>query len=245
MVCYVVNGNGLKQENILIEKLRTALPNLESVIFNSNRENTNVVLGRKNRTAYGKEYITDILCGLKFKISPLSFYQVNRNQAEKLYGIAKNYANLNGDEVLLDLYCGTGTIGLSMADKCKSLIGVEIVEDAIKDAVENAKLNNIDNARFICSDASETATKLQQEGVKPDVIIIDPPRKGCDSNLIDTIARFDPQRIVYVSCDSETLARDLKQFAEYNYSVKEITPVDLFSRTPHVENVALITKKQN
>jgi 23S rRNA (uracil1939-C5)-methyltransferase len=172
----------------------------------------------------------------------LSFYQVNRNQAETLYGIAKNYANLNGDEVLLDLYCGTGTIGLSMADKCKSLIGVEIVEDAIKDAVENAKLNNIDNARFICSDASETATKLQQEGVKPDVIIIDPPRKGCDSNLIDTIAKFDPQRIVYVSCDSETLARDLKQFAEHNYSVKEITPVDLFSRTPHVECVALMSR---
>ncbi len=242
MVCYVVNGNGLKQEDILVKKLRNALPNLKSVIFNSNRKNTNVILGSKNRTAYGKDYITDILCGLEFKISPLSFYQVNSSQAEKLYTIAKDYADLKGNEVLLDLYCGTGTIGLTMADKCKSLVGVEIVEDAIKDAKENAKINNIDNGRFICGDASEAAKQLQSEGIKPDVIIIDPPRKGCDKSLIDTIAQMNPDRVVYVSCDPETLARDLRLFAEKNYSIKEITPVDLFSRTVHVECVVLMSR---
>lgn len=245
MVCYVVNGNGLKREDILVKKLCDALPNLKSVIFNSNRENTNVILGSKNRTAYGKDYITDILCGLEFKISPLSFYQVNSSQAEKLYTIAKNYADLKGDEVLLDLYCGTGTIGLTMADKCKSLVGVEIVEDAIKDAKKNAKINNIDNGRFICGDASEAAKQLQSEGIKPDVIIIDPPRKGCDKSLIDTIAQMNPDRVVYVSCDPETLSRDLKLFAEKNYSIKEITPVDLFSRTAHVETVVLMSRVED
>ena len=243
MVCYVVNGNGLKQEDVLIKALKDNLPQLKTVVFNSNREKTNVILGTKNRTAYGKGYITDILCGLRFKVSPLSFYQVNRQQAENLYTIAKNYANLQGDEVLLDLYCGTGTIGLTMADKCKSLIGVEIVEDAIKDAEENAKVNNITNARFICGDASKASAQLKKEGIAPDVVIIDPPRKGCDNSLIDTIVEMSPDRIVYVSCDSETLARDLKLFSEKNYSVKEITPVDLFSRTAHIENVALIIKE--
>ena len=242
MVCYVVNGNGLKKEDELVFQLKQQIKELKSVVLNSNREKTNVVLGNKNRTAFGSEYITDELCGLKFKLSPLSFYQVNRDQAEKLYGIAKNYANLKGNEVLLDLYCGTGTIGLSMADKCKSLIGVEIVEEAIRDACENAKLNNINNARFICGDASVGAETLKQEGIKPDVVIIDPPRKGCDSSLISTITQMNPERIVYVSCDPETLARDLKIFQENEYSLKEITPIDLFSRTFHIENVALLLR---
>ncbi|MCH5303727.1 MAG: 23S rRNA (uracil(1939)-C(5))-methyltransferase RlmD [Ruminococcus sp.] len=242
MVCYVVNGNGLKQEDVLIKELNDNIPNLKSVVFNSNRENTNVVLGLKNRTAYGRDYIEDILCGKRFKLSPLSFYQVNRAQAEKLYEIAKKYADLKGNEVLLDLYCGTGTIGLSMADCCKKLIGVEIIEDAVNDAVKNAEKNNINNARFICGDASYASQKLRQEGVKPDVIIVDPPRKGLDGELIKTISKMSPERVVYVSCDAETLARDLKLFSEKNYSVKEITPVDLFSRTSHVENVCLLTK---
>lgn len=242
MVCYVVNGNGLKKEDELIANLKDQLPQLKSVIFNSNREKTNVVLGNKNRTAFGSDYITDVLCGLKFKISPFSFYQVNRKQAEKLYEIAKNYADLKGDEVLLDLYCGTGTIGLTMADSCKTLIGVEIVEDAIKDAIENAKINGINNARFICGDATKGAEILSQEGIKPDVVIIDPPRKGCDASLINTVTQMNPKRIVYVSCDPETLARDLKLFQDKLYSLKEITPVDLFSRTAHVESVALLSK---
>ncbi len=244
MVCYVVNGNGLKQEDVLVKKLKDNLPQLKTVVFNSNREKTNVILGTKSRVAYGKGYISDILCSLTFKVSPLSFYQVNRNQAEVLYGIAKKYADLQGDEVLLDLYCGTGTIGLTMADKCKKLIGVEIVEDAIKDAEENARTNNIGNAQFICGDASKASSQLKSQGISPNVVIIDPPRKGCDSSLIEDIVEMSPERIVYVSCDAETLARDLKLFSERNYSVKEITPVDLFSRTSHVETVVLLSRNQ-
>lgn len=240
MVCYVVNGNGLKQEDVLVKMLREELPTLKTVIVNSNREKTNVILGNKNRTVYGNGYITDELCGLKFKISPFSFWQVNRRQAEKLYSKAKEYANLKFDEVLLDLYCGTGTIGLTMAENCKTLVGVEIVEDAIKDAEENAKLNNINNARFICSDAPKAAEKLKDEGLKPDVIILDPPRKGCGEELVNTISEMAPKRIVYVSCDPATLARDLKYFADKNYVTKEVTPCDMFSRTAHVESVCLI-----
>ncbi len=243
MVCYVVNGNGLKQEDVLIKTLRDRLPNLKSVIFNSNREKTNVILGEKNRTAFGSDYITDILCGKRFKISPLSFYQVNRTQAERLYKIAAQYADLSGDEVLLDLYCGTGTIGLTMADKCGELISVEIVEDAVRDAEENAKLNGVENARFICGDAASAADKLEDEGVHPNVVIIDPPRKGIDRGLVRTISRMYPDRVVYVSCDPETLARDLKLFSEENYFVKELTPVDLFSRTAHVECVVLLSRE--
>lgn len=242
MICFVVNGNGFKQEDVLINALKNEFPNLKSVVFNSNKENTNVILGEKNRTAYGQDYITDILCGKRFNISPMSFYQVNRAQAERLYNIAADYAELKGNEVLLDLYCGTGTIGLTMADRCRQLIGVEIIPDAVSDAEKNAELNGIKNARFICADASSAAETLSKEGVRPDVVIIDPPRKGCDSSLIDTIVGMSPKKVVYVSCDPETLARDLKQFAENNYSVKELTPVDLFSRTPHVETVAALER---
>lgn len=243
MVCYVVNGNGLRQEDLLIKMLREALPNLRSVIINSNREKTNVILGRKNRTAYGTDYISDYLCGLKFKISPFSFWQVNRKQAEKLYNKAKEYANLKSDEILLDLYCGTGTIGLTMADKCRNLIGVEIIEDAIKDAEENAENNNISNARFICGDAAQAAEELKKEGLKPDVIILDPPRKGCSPELIATINEMSPDRIVYVSCDPATLARDLQLLRNYGYITKEVTPCDMFSRTAHVESVCLLSRK--
>lgn len=244
MVCYVVNGNGLKQEDLLVKMLRTELPNLRSVIINSNREKTNVILGAKNRVVYGCCHITDELCGLKFKISPFSFWQVNRRQAEKLYTKAKEYANLKSDEILLDLYCGTGTIGLTMAENCKMLVGVEIVEDAIKDAKENAKLNNINNARFICSDAPKAAQELCNEGLKPDVVILDPPRKGCGEELVKTISEMAPKRVVYVSCDPATLARDLKFFSVAGYSVNEITPCDMFSRTAHVECVVLMSKME-
>lgn len=243
MVCYVVNGNGLKQEDLLIKMLKEGLPNLKTVVFNSNREKTNVILGRKNRIAYGNGYITDRLCGLNFKISPFSFWQVNRKQAEKLYSKAKEYANLKSDEILLDLYCGTGTIGLTMADSCKQLIGVEIVEDAVKDANENAKTNGIENARFICGDASAAASRLEKEGLKPDCVILDPPRKGCGEELSETVSKLQAKRIVYVSCDPATLARDLKYFSERGYVIREITPCDMFSRTAHVESVCLIEKQ--
>ncbi len=243
MVCYVVNGNGLKQEDLLIKMLREALPNLKTVVFNSNREKTNVILGRKNRVAYGNGVISDMLCGLRFKISPFSFWQVNRSQAERLYEKAREYAGLKGDEVLLDLYCGTGTIGLSMARDCGKLIGVEIIEDAVRDAEENAAINGVENARFICADASEAAEQLRNEGVRPDVVILDPPRKGCGEALVKTIRGMAPHRVVYVSCDPATLARDLKYFDENGYQTEEVTPCDMFPRTAHVETVVLLSRK--
>ena len=242
MVCYVVNGNGLKQEDLLVKMLREGLPNLKTVVVNSNREKTNVILGNKNRTVYGSGFIEDELCGLRFKISPFSFWQVNRAQAERLYQKACEYAALGGEEVLLDLYCGTGTIGLTMANACKELIGVEIIPDAVFDAENNAAVNSICNARFLCADAPQAAAQLEKEGVRPDVVVLDPPRKGCGEDLVKTIAKMHPQRVVYVSCDPATLARDLKYFAENGYETREVTPVDMFPRTAHVESVAMLSR---
>lgn len=242
MVCVVVNGNGVHQEPELVELLRKNVPGLKSVIINVNRERTNVVLGKKCRTVWGEDTITDMLCGLKFHISPLSFYQVNRDQAERLYTIAGEYAGLTGGETLLDLYCGTGTIGLSMAKKAGKVIGVEIVEQAVEDAKRNAERNGIANAEFLCADAAKAADMLKNRGVRPDVVVLDPPRKGCDSSLIETVVKMGPERVVYVSCDPATLARDLKIFAQQGYVPKELTPVDMFPRTSHVECVVLITR---
>lgn len=244
MITLVINGKTLPYSEVLIESFKSQLPELKTVVINTNTEDTNVVLGKKNKPVYGEGYITDILCGLKFKISPQSFYQVNRKGAELLYSKAAEYADLKGDEVLLDLYCGTGTIGLSMAHKAKKLIGVEIIPKAIEDAKENAKLNSIENARFICGDAAIAAETLKAEGLTPDVIIIDPPRKGCDKSLIKTISDFNPQRVVYVSCDPATLARDLAVFAELGFKAHEATPVDMFPRTSHVECVVKLSKNE-
>lgn len=241
MVCIVINGDSIPFEEELVSRLLSALPTIKSISVNSNTEKTNVILGKNFRVLYGDIYISDTLCGLKFLISPQSFYQVNRSQAEVLYGIARDYAELKSTDTLLDLYCGTGTIGLSMALDCKSLIGVEIVPRAIEDAKKNARLNNIANSRFICGDAATAAAKLKEEGVTPDVIILDPPRKGCDAELLSTVAAMSPRRIVYVSCDPATLARDLKIFAELGYTTEEVTPVDMFPRTAHVESVAKLT----
>ena len=212
-------------------------------MINVNTAKTNVILGYENIVVFGKESITDVLCGLEFELSPLAFYQVNRVQAQRLYEKAREYAHLSKDDVLIDLYCGTGTIGLSMAKECKELIGVEIIDKAIENAKKNAVNNGIDNARFICADATDAADKLKKEGITPDVIVVDPPRKGLTEKLVDTIVEMSPKRVVYVSCDPATLARDLKQFEESQYSVKEITPVDLFPRTAHVESVCLLTRR--
>ena len=242
MACVVVNGNGLYHEDTLVKQLRECVRGLKSVIINSNRENTNVILGKKCRTVWGSDTIKDTLCGLTFHISPLSFYQVNRVQTEKLYAIAKEYAGLTGEEILLDLYCGTGTIGLSMAHQAKKLIGVEVIEAAVDNARKNAQVNGIENAEFICGDAANAAEMLEQQGLRPNVIVIDPPRKGCDQSLIKTISRMAPDRVVYVSCDPATLARDLKWFTEEGYMPQEVTPVDMFPRTAHVETVVLLSK---
>ncbi len=244
MVCVVVNGRSFDHQEELFNSILEKYPEVKSVVINVNKDKTNVILGYENIVLYGKESITDVLCGLRFELSPLAFYQVNRVQAQRLYEKAKEYASLNGEEVLIDLYCGTGTIGLSMAKDCKSLIGVEIIDKAIENAKINAKSNDISNARFICGDATDAAAQLEKEGISPDVIVVDPPRKGLTPELIGTISKMAPNRVVYVSCDPATLARDLKQFEELKYSVKEITPVDLFPRTAHVESVCLLTKKE-
>ncbi len=243
MVCAVINGKKLTNEEKLITDLTSQNKNIKSIIVNSNTKDTNVILGEKCRTLWGEDFITDILCGLKFRISPLSFYQVNRNQAERLYNKAAEYAALTGNETVMDLYCGAGTIGLSMAEKAKEIIGVEIVPEAIEDAKINAQTNGITNARFICADAAQAAETLKNEGIKPDVIILDPPRKGCSPEMIGTAAKMKPERIVYVSCDPATLARDCGIFATLGYTAEKATPVDMFPRTGHVETVVLLSQR--
>lgn len=245
-VCVVINGNALPEADSLWQAISPL--GVTGLSININREKTNVILGDTVKELYGKAYIEDSLLDTEFGISPLSFYQVNRDQTENLYSIAAEYAALTPETVLLDMYCGVGTIGLTMAKKVKELIGVEIVAPAIEDAKKNAALNSISNARFICGDASKAADELKKEGIKPDVIILDPPRKGCDEALIKTVAEMSPERIVYVSCDPATLARDCAIFATLGYTVAEksdgthfVTPVDMFPRTAHVETVALLT----
>ena len=243
MICIVVNGNGLKHSNELVETFKTAFGDkLKSVLLNINTKKTNVVLGEQNILLYGREYIYDILCGVKFRISPHSFYQVNHDMAQLLYEKAAEYAKPEGKNIL-DLYCGAGTIGLSMAQKAKSIIGVEIVDAAVRDANINAKENNVTNSRFICGDAATAASQLKAEGVSADVVILDPPRKGCEETLLKTVAYdFSPERIVYVSCDVATLARDTAILENMGYCLREYTPVDLFPRTAHVECCAWFEK---
>ncbi len=242
MVCLVCTSGKLPQTDRLVTALKEALPTLSSVMVNLNRRDTNVVLGDTSFTLYGNPYITDTLCGMTFRLSPLSFYQVNRDQAERLYQKAAEEAALTGNETVLDLYCGTGTIGLSMAGKAKALIGVEVVEPAVEDARLNAQVNGVKNARFIAADAAKAAAQLEREGIRPNVVIVDPPRKGCDESVIDTVSRMAPDRVVYVSCDPATLARDLKRFSERGYRTVRVTPVDMFPRTAHIESVACLTK---
>lgn len=242
MACAVINGTSIPERELLVSLLREKIQGIKSVVININREKSNVILGKESKTVWGDDYIRDKLLGKTFVISPNSFYQVNHDQCEKLYSKAMEYANLNKNETLLDLYCGVGTIGLTMAGSVKKLIGVEIIGKAIENAKINAKLNNIDNAEFICADAPTAAKKLEKDGIKADVIILDPPRKGCDASLFDTVCQMSPERIVYVSCDSSTLARDLKILDEKGYKTKRVCAVDMFPRTPHVETVCLLSK---
>lgn len=239
MVGIVINGNTLYKCEELVENLKSALgENLKSVILNINTKKTNVVLGDKNILLYGREYIYDILCGIKVRISPHSFYQVNHDMAERLYKKAAEYVEPQGKNIL-DLYCGAGTIGLSMAKSAKSIIGVEIVDAAVRDAEINARENGVENARFICGDAYLAAEKLKKEKIYVDAVILDPPRKGCDEALLKVVANdFSPERIVYVSCDTATLARDTAILENSGYKLQEYTPCDLFPRTQHCEAVA-------
>ncbi len=244
MVCVVINGDSLPDSDELVKLLLEKTgERLKAVVLNINKAKTNVILGNKCKNLYGDGYIYDILCGIKVRIDPLSFYQVNRDMAERLYKKAAEYAKPKG-KTLLDLYCGAGTIGLSMADKAKEIIGVEIVPEAVKDAKFNAQNNNITNARFICSDAANAAEALNKEGISPEVIIVDPPRKGCSEELLKIIANdFCPERLVYISCDPATLGRDIKILSSLGYELKEYMPFDLFPRTHHVETVAKLERK--
>ncbi len=241
MVCVVINGKDLLHGQSLLETLKD-LSGFKTLLLNTNTDDTNVVLGARCKTLYGDGFITDELCGLRIKLSPLSFYQVNHEQAERLYKTAAAFAAPKPTDTLLDLYCGAGTIGLSMAGGVKQLIGVEIVPDAVRDALENAAINGIKNARFLCADAAVAAKTLEEEGTTPDTVILDPPRKGCDKELLETIAAMNPEKIVYVSCDPATLARDCAILTELGYTVKRAAPVDMFPRTPHMECVVLMSR---
>ncbi len=245
MVVLVVNGTDLPYRDELCESLKNLLgENLKSIQINNNTKRNNVILGDKNTVIYGTPYINDILCGVKIRLSPFTFYQVNHDMAEKLYEKVSDYAEPCGKSVI-DLYCGAGTIGLSLAKKAKRIIGVEIVPEAIEDAKINAKENSIANTEFICGDAATAAKTLADRKEKADVVILDPPRKGCDETLLNTVAKdFAPERIVYVSCDPGTLSRDIKTLCEKGYKPMEYTVFDMFPRTAHVECVTLMTRKE-
>lgn len=245
MVCLVINGDKIYKTDQLLENLRNLDCGVKTVLLNHNTEDTNVVLGNKNTLLSGKGYIEDILLGKRFQISPLSFYQVNHDGAERLYQQAHAFAIDGSAKTVVDLYCGAGTIGLTLADKVEKLIGVEIVPDAIEDAKINAKLNGIENAEFICGDAAKAALELKNRGITPDTVIVDPPRKGCDEALLHTISSMNPKKIVYVSCDPATLARDCAVLDKLGYQVQKVTPFDMFPRTAHVETVVLMSQSES
>ena len=243
LVCLVVNGEKLPDESGLTEAVRRACPETVGVVLNANTRDTNVILGERYRTLWGRDTLEDQLCGLTFKLSVPSFYQVNRPQAERLYAKALEYAALTGKELVLDLYCGTGTITLCLARKARRAIGAEIVPEAIADAKENAVRNGIGNVEFFCGDASAVAARLAGEGLRPDVVVVDPPRKGLAEDVVETVAAMGPRLVVYVSCDPGTLGRDVKRFGLLGYRAIRAAAVDMFPRTAHVETVALLEKE--
>jgi len=242
LCCLLVNGRGVPREAELVRALRRAEPNLAGIVLGVNEKHNNVILGDSYRTLWGEDFLSDTLCGLTFRLSVPSFYQVNPAQTEVLYGKALEFAGLTGAETVLDLYCGIGTISLVMARKAGMVWGAEVVPQAVDDAIANAQRNHIENARFLCADAGEAARYLGGEGVRPDVVCVDPPRKGLAEDVVDTIADMGPERVVYVSCDPGTLGRDVKRFAGRGYTLKKAVAVDMFPRTAHVETVVLLSK---
>lgn len=243
MVVVVTKGKNLPHKEEFIALMTKKIQGLVSIVQNINSEKTNAILGAQCETLWGKDTITDYIGEFKFEVSPLSFFQVNSIQTEVLYSKALEYANLSGGEVVLDAYCGTGTISLFLSQKAKKVYGVEIVPEAIENAKINAAENKVDNTEFIVGEAEKVIPKLISEGVRADVVVVDPPRKGCDKTLLEAISSMEPKTIVYVSCDPGTLARDLGILDELGYRTIEIQPVDMFPQTAHVECVALIVKK--
>ena len=255
MVCLVINGTRLPKKELLVERLQT-IPGMTGIMLNVNRKNTNVILGEELITLWGQDYITDSLGDIQYQISPHSFYQVNPVQTRRLYDTVLEYAALTGKEIVWDLYCGIGTISLFLAQQAGQVYGVEIVPAATQNAKNNARLNHIENVKFFTGKAEEVLPEFYshkgqgfenrigdvQEMLHPDVIVVDPPRKGCDERCLETIAHMQPKRVVYVSCDSATLARDLKYLCERGYELKKVQPVDMFPQTVSIENVALLTQ---
>ena len=242
MVCLIVNGKKLPREERLVKSL-TEIPGMKSITLNVNTKRNNVILGETLRLLWGQMYITDKIGEISYQISPLSFYQVNPYQTQKLYAKALEYAGLTGEETVWDLYCGIGTISLFLAQKAKFVRGVEIVPQAIEDARRNATANGIKNAEFFVGKAEEVLPQeYEKNGVYADVIVVDPPRKGCDEKLLDTILKMQPKKVVYVSCDSATLARDLKYLCKEGYQLEKVCPVDQFGMTVHVETVVLMSR---
>ena len=244
MVCLIINGQDLPHQRELVEKL-CEIPGMTSISLNMNKKRSNVILGDKVKTIWGKEYITDKIGDISYEISPLSFFQVNPQQTWKLYSKALEYADLHGEETVWDLYCGIGTISLFLAQKAKFVRGVEIVPAAIEDAKRNAQINHIENVEFFVGKAEEVLPReYEKNGVYADVIVVDPPRKGCDAMLLKTILKMQPKRVVYVSCDSATLARDLRFLCDNGYELKKVCGVDQFPQTVHVETVVLLSHKK-
>lgn len=245
LVCVLVNGDKLPKEDRLVTLLRDACPKCTGIVLGTNTKKGNVILGDRYRTLWGSDRLEDTLCGKTFRLSVPSFYQVNRAQAERLYAKAIEFAGLTGQETVLDLYCGAGTITLALSDHAKKVLGAEIVPEAIDDARENAARNGVKNAEFFCGDASDVAKKLARENLRPDVITVDPPRKGLAADVVESIAEMQPGRVVYVSCDSATMARDVKRLADLGYTAQRACAVDMFPRADHVETVCLLSKLQS
>ena len=244
LCCVVANGTRLPHAPELVQSLRQAAPTLAGLVLNTNTKDTNVILGPNYRTIWGRDFLEERLCGMTFRLSVPSFFQINRAQTERLYAQALEFAGLTGQETVLDLYCGIGTISLALAQRAGQVIGAEIVPEAVQDAQANAARNQVSNARFLCGDAGEAAFQLAAEGVRPQVICVDPPRKGLAPEVPEILASMAPERIVYVSCDPATLARDVKRFGELGYPAVKSQAVDLFPRTAHVETVVLLSQQK-
>ena len=243
LLCLLVNGEKLPHEEELVTMLRDAVPQAVGIVLGVNQRRGNTILGERYRTLWGKDTLDDVLCGLTFRLSVPSFYQVNHDQAQRLYQRAVDYADLHGTELVLDLYCGAGTITQVMAQKAGKVIGAEIVPEAIEDAKVNAARNGIDNVAFFCGDASDIAAELAARGLRPDVICVDPPRKGLAPEVVEAVAGMAPQRVVYVSCDPATMGRDVKRFAALGYTVTAATAVDLFPGTANIESAIRLERK--
>lgn len=245
LACLLVNGSRLPHEQELVDMLRAAAPGVCGVVLGENTRRGNAILGDRYRTLWGRDYLTDTLCGLELRLSVPSFYQVNHDQAQRLYEKALEYAGLTGRELAVDLYCGAGTITQVLARRARHVIGGEIVPEAIRDAEDSARRNGVENVEFLCGDASRLAAELRQRGLRPDVICVDPPRKGLAPDVVEAAASMEPERIVYVSCDPATLARDVARFAPLGYCPVHACAVDLFPGTANVETVCLLSKLQS